>query len=70
MGVRPWMVVVAGVFVWVVGQSWDLRWHAANPGMPGYGPAHLLFYAGIAIVIAGAAWWIGSTVGRRGRRQR
>lgn len=67
MRVRPW--VVAGVVIWVVGQSWDLRWHDANSGVAGYGPAHALFYAGIAIVVAGAAWWAGSAVRRRGRRE-
>lgn len=58
------MVVLLGVIVWFVGQSWDLAWHEANPGVAGYDPAHALFYLGIALAVAGAVWWIATFVRR------
>ena len=64
MRFRPWMVMVLGVVIWLLGQSWDLAWHEANPGVPGYDPAHALFYAGIAVAVAGVAWWVLALVRR------
>jgi hypothetical protein len=64
--IRPWMVVLAGAVIWFIGQSWDLAWHEANPGVPGYDPAHALFYLGIAVAVAGAGWWIVARVRRAG----
>ncbi len=58
------MLVAVGVIVWLIGQIWDLNWHAANPGVPGYDPAHALWYLGIALALTGIGWWSATFVRR------
>ena len=63
-----WAVMAAGLVLQVVGELWDPRWHATHPAQLERGAdllaAHGIVYAGMLVLLVGAALGVLATDAR------